>query len=317
MEKYVFKALNNLISLEEAQNININELQIENIVVLPYYVNNEAQSPCLLYGLQLLTNNSESINSSDSSNKIIGFMQEDKSLLNKRLNVNEIVESCDMLFKDVLNANCKNYEVVFRGLKYKKGTMFVVYHLSLKHIDLIMIKNNDFVLVSVAEILNEQSVGKFGVDDDVVSFFSNNLELCVLHSKDNKIYETPSVFYSYSPISRLEYEALFGSLATNVDMSPNSNSKYFLFGSYERTLQRAEELGEEEGMKYGVIRNIIFLNKNSTIVSKKDYDIWYDSWHNDYYDSASVLCAGDRVSEHIQLIVRHRDQFTTLSFNLV
>ena len=210
-----------------------------------------------------------------------------------------------------------SYAADFEGFKFKNGTLFAMYRLNMTHANLITMKNREFALVSISEILNEKMMGTCVVHETVVDFFSKNIELCVLHNESNSICETPCVLYSYSPISKIEYDAFFGAPPTRIN---NQTQNIFLFGDYESVRLHVQKLNDVQNIKYGLIRNAIFLKKSISIINQTDVNVWQKYCETGCYDSAIVVNMRESVIKNIkhscyQTIVNKRDQFSTLSFN--
>lgn len=309
---YIFKGLQKLNTIEKMQDEDLNKLQIENIVVLPFFVNTETLIPFLMYGLNKIP--------TDVGSKI-EFIYSNNSLTSNTKNVESIVDNSNNYFKSLLDKTYNKYEVIFKGLLCKGGILFLIYHLDISYINVLTQKNGGFILATITEILNEKSIENMKMHEDISGFFSNTMELCILHSEENKIYETPSIFYTISPISKVNYDAIFGPV--KIIIPEYSVIPYYYFSNYEDATDMIDIFANEKNIKYGIIRHAVFLNKHIVILDDADYK----KWNEDYYDSALILedaiinntsinGSDIYIDYNMLLAVKKSDQFTTLFYRV-
>jgi hypothetical protein len=311
---YIFKGLKQMRTVEEMQSTNMNEYQIESIVILPFFINTEATDPFLMYGFM-----KDRIGTQTG----VRFITSDPMLINDIQDVAAIVDKTNMIFKDLLEQSFNHYEVSFKGLICKGGILFVMYDLNVSYIQLLSQKKSGFVFALITEILNERAINDTRMHVDIGEFFSNTMSLCLLYDKtkeendgtsQSNMFTTPCVFYSCTPASKIEFDALFGMNKTV--MTEYSNIPYFYFGNYEDTVDIAKHLGRLQNVQYGVIKYAVFLNKHTVILDEQDHD----NWKEDYYDSAVILedeVVNDNNNRQMILAVKNRSQYSSVSYTIV
>jgi hypothetical protein len=304
---YLFKGLNNLNTIDEMQDQDFS--QIDNIVLLPFFVNEDGEYPFLMVGLSTFTNHEGSK---------IDFIYNNAPLTKANPNskknailVESIVDNTEEYLKTMLTNTYQNYDVKYKGLLCKGGILFVIHQLKLAQTDLLGQKQVGFILATITEILNEKCIENVKMHADISAFFSNTMELCLLHASDNAVYETPGVFYSYAPISTIEYDALFGQ--AKVVKEEYSQNLYYYFGNYEDTVDAIEVRSRNQNMRHCILKHAVFLKKHIVILDKYDYK----KWDEDYYDSVVVLedeIINDNENRQMILGVKGRKQFSTIAY---
>jgi hypothetical protein len=120
------------------------------------------------------------------------------------------------------------------------------------------------------------------------------------------------VFYSYSPASKVEYDALFGQ--SKRTMPEYSVIPYYYFGNFEDTKDISDKLMREQNMRYKMLRHVIFLHKHLVILDSNDYN----NWNEEYYDSAVILedeIVNDNDNRQMILAVKDRTHFVTIAYS--
>jgi hypothetical protein len=311
---YIFKGLKQMRTVEEMQSTDMNEYQIESIVILPFFINTEANVPFLMYGF---------LKDTIGTQTGVRFITSDPTLINDIQDVAAVVDKSNAIFKDLLEQTFKYYEVSFKGLICKGGILFVMYDLNVPYVQLLSQKKSGFILATITEILNERAINDTRMHVDIGEFFSNTMSLCLLYdvkkeendgASQSNMLATPCVFYSCTPAAKVEFDALFGMKKTV--MSEYSDVPYYYFGNYEDTVDIAKHLGRLQNVQYGVIKYVVFLNKHTVILDEQDCV----NWKEDYYDSAVILedeVVNDNNNRQMILAVKNRSQFTTVSYAMV
>lgn len=310
---YIFKGLKQMRTVEDMQSTDMNEYQIESIVILPFFINTEACDPFLMYGF---------LKDTIGTQTGVRFITSDPMLINDIQDVRTVVEKSDAIFKELLEQTFTHYNAAFKGLICKGGILFLLYELKVAYMQLLSHKKSGFVFATITEILNERAINSVRMHVDIGEFFSNTMSLCLLYdvtkeeegTNQSNMLTTPCVFYSCTPASKVEFDALFG--INKTVMPEYSKMPYFYFGNYEDTVNAAKHLGRVQNVQYGVIKYVVFLNKHTVILDEQDYH----NWKEDYYDSAIILedeVVNDNNNRQMILAVKHRSQFSTISYELV
>jgi hypothetical protein len=311
---YIFKGLKQMRTVEEMQSTDMNEYQIESIVILPFFINAEAEVPFLMYGFMKDTIGTQTG---------VRFITSDPTLINDIQDVAAVVDKSNVIFKDLLEKSFNYYEVSFKGLICKGGILFVMYDLNVSYIQLLSQKKSGLILATITEILNERAINDTRMHVDIGEFFSNTMSLCLLYDAKKEenggtsqlnLLATPCVFYSCTPGAKVEFDALFGMKKTV--LTEYSDVPYYYFGNYEDTVDIAKHLGRLQNVQYGLIKYAVFLNKHTVILDEQDYA----NWKEDYYDSAIILedeVVNDNNNRQMILAVKNRSQYTTVSYAMV
>jgi hypothetical protein len=235
---YSYNALSNAITTEKLCQYDVDGMQIEEYIVLPYWVVTESDvAPFITFIL-----------SKNARDKGVRFLKQEIVVTQK--NVDVIVENSRELLRKLFAPIFDKYSFTFKGVIVVERTLVVLHQLEINYYDVLLLKTSvsPIVVTTVSEILNDGHIHDYKIDESVRTFFTNNLELCVLQNERGHIYETPSVYYAVSNATTLEYDILF--------CPPNTyanGSKYRAYELYDEALAN--------DTKCGIIRVCVFLKR--------------------------------------------------------
>jgi len=239
--EYSYNALSNAITTEKLCQYDVDGMQIEEYMVLPYWVITQSEvAPFITFIL-----------SKNIHNKVCHFLKQE--IVVNQKNVDLIVENSRELLRKLFAPIFDKYSFTLKGVIVIGRTLVILHELKINYYDVLVLKpiGSSVVVATVSEILNDGHIHDCKIDDSVSTFFANNLELCVLQNERGGIYETPSVYYAVSNTTTLEYDALF--------CPPNRTNLY------HRTSSRAYKLYDEviaHNTKCRVIRVCLFLKRH-------------------------------------------------------
>jgi hypothetical protein len=275
--KYTFNALNNAKTIDQMREMDVGRMQIEEIVILPYLIITESlTAPILTYVLKKRQRDST-----------CGFVFEREMIVTNQ-NVDSIVENSRDVLRRIMMASTDNHSFCFKGLNVIGRKLFILFELNISYINVLSSSSSSsspIIFVTISEILNDMCVGEYSVPQEVHSIFLENLEMCVLQNEHGGIYETPSVYYTHSPLSVIEHDALFCPLKHNI----GDTMKVQCYENFGRTLEKARS----SNVKSGIIRVCVFMGIHRVELAEM---VVNESLFDDC-DSVSVL-SSQNISRH-------------------
>jgi len=239
--QYSYNALSNAITTEKLCQYDVDGMQIEEYMVLPYWVITQSEvAPFITFIL-----------SKNERDKVCHFLKQE--IVVNQKNVDLIVENSRELLRKLFAPIFDKYSFTLKGVIVIGRTLVILHELKINYYDVLVLKPSDssVAVATVSEILNDGHIHDCKIDDSVCTFFANNLELCVLQNERGGIYETPSVYYAVSNTTTLEYDALF--------CPPNRANLH------DRTNSRSYKLYDEviaHNTKCRVIRVCLFFKRH-------------------------------------------------------
>lgn len=274
-------------TIEEMRSKSIDRMQVEEIIILPYLIITESQiAPVLTYVLKK--------NAKDTTCQFVF----EKEIIVTDQNVDAIVENGRDVLRKIMNATTVDkYSYVFKGLKMIGRKMIILFELKISYINLLMSSSSTspIVFATVSELLNDMHVEAYTISEEVNTLFINNLEMCVLRDGRDAIYETPSVYYTRSPLNVIEHDALF--CPAKFRVGDKLNVQY---------LENYRNSFRAKDVKSGVIRVCVFMCKHRVELQ----DIALEESLFDGFDSVSIL-SEQGGSKHY---VKNQGQSISLSY---
>ena len=266
-QPYLYNALSNAKTTEQLCQYDVDGAQLEEYVVLPYWVVTESDvAPFLTFVL-----------SKHRHTKTCYFFKQEMVVTRK--NVDIIVENSRELLRKLFAPTFDKYSFIFKGVLVIERTLVILQQLDINYYDVLSTSSsamNQIAFSTVSEILNDGFIHDYKIDDSVRHMFSRNLELGVLQNVCGQIYETPSVYYTYSNRTALEYDALFCPPKTSLN-----GSRMRVFECFGESVINARA----HNTKCGVIRVCVFLKKHRV----EFREIVLNDHVFDHCDSVSVL----------------------------
>ena len=261
-------------TIEEMRERGVDRLQIEEIIILPYFIITESLvAPILTYVLKK--------NVKETSCEF-AFERE---IIVTNQNIDVIVESSRDVLRKIMDASIDKYSYIFKGLKTIGSKMIIMFELKISYVNVLMSSSSSspIVFATISELLNETHVESYKVAEEVTNLFMNNLEMCVLRDERDAIYETPSVYYTHSALSVIEHDALFcpAKFRVSEKLSVRSLEQYRNSMNHART----------NNVKSGVIRVCVFMCKHRVEIG----DIALEESLFEEFDTVSVLHPGSTI----------------------
>ena len=277
MVNFAFNGLQKLRPADDILTTNLNAYQVESIVMLPYIINEDLNTPFLMYGLQKQVKENQ---------HRLTFINGDATLLEHTNDPGTILAECNKDIQHILSRELNDYQMHCRGWVCKGGILFIVYEVNVKYISVLASSTGTIVFALVTELLNEKRVGAMEMNPDISEFFSNTMWLCTLHElKDGceQIAEVPCVFFSCVPKKMTGFTSLFG---INKKIIPElSKRAYYYVYNYEDVKNEWHNLTRINGIEHSIIRHVVFLKRHNIIMNNDDQACW----NEDFYDSAIIL----------------------------
>jgi len=255
--------------------MDVGRMQIEEIVILPYLIITESLvAPILTYVLK-----------KSRADRTCKFVFEREMVVTNQ-NVDNIVENSRDVLRKIMASSTDDHSFRFKGLNVIGRKMFILFELTVSYINILRSSSSSPIIFgTISEILNDECVGEYAVLPEVHSIFLDNLEMCVLQNKYGGIYETPSVYYTHSPLSVIEHDALFCPHKHDI----GNVMKVQCFENFERSFEKAQS----SNVKSGIIRVCVFMGKHrvelvETVLDESSFD---------NCDSVSVLTS-QNISRH-------------------
>lgn len=267
---FLYNALSNAKTTEQLCQYDVDGMQLEEYVVLPYWVVTESDvAPFITFIL-----------SKHAVNKTCRFFKQE--IVITRKNVDIIVENSRELLRKLIAPIFDKYSFTFKGVLVIERTLVILQQLEINYYDVLSAPSslmNQIAFSTVCEILNDGHIYDCTIDDSVRHMFINNLELGVLQNARGQIYETPSVYYTCSNATTLEYDALF--CPPKMGVMRMGGSKVRAFECFGESIVKVRA----HNTKCGLIRVCVFLKRHRV----EFRDIILNDNTFDHCDSVSVL----------------------------
>ena len=320
---YDYKALNNL-----DKNINglLKNTEILSINIFAFEVDNEAINPFLK--LFLYKNEyTETLNflSLDFNED---FIDTDVIQLHSKIylytflnlnNFNEFLETID--YKGCYVENKKLY--IFFDLTKCKLLLEDIY------------RDSKIWLCLLDEIMNENKVCNFNVENDVSDFLTNNLDFCFLYNKNGEKYNLPIAGYSPQEDRLLNFTYVFG-----VSKSNNSSifGPYYYFTTYDNAIGQIDllrdKIKENSNKKVGIVRFALFLehikfidnyqNNTKTENVEDNNSLWADKYDSIFLRNLSneeisneEISNEEVLNDRPIIVLKNYEQQSSLSYHYI
>jgi len=304
MVNFAFNGLQKLRPPDDILTTNLHAYQLESIVMLPYIINEDLNTPFLMYGLKKHTQQSATT---------LTFINGDPTLLEHMNDPGTILAECNKDIQYIFSRELKEYQMHCRGWICKGGILFIVYEVNVKHISMLSGSTGSIVFALVTELLNDKRVSNMEMTPEISEFFSNTMWLCTLHVMVDgceQIAEVPCVFYTCVPRKMSEFISLFG---INKKIVPeHSKRAYYYVYNYTDAKNEWHNLTRINGIEHTVIRHVIFLKRHVIIMNNDDHSCW----NEDFYDSAIILnnkIVNTNNNRQMVLAVKNISQLITIS----
>jgi hypothetical protein len=183
----------------------------------------------------------------------------------KNINTVNIVTITQIFLLSVLSLeNSKDYLdlLEFKGFYLFNSEIYIFYDLT-KSILKIKHTFDDICFGLISEIVNNQSICNYQINNETSNFFLNNTDFCFLKNKDDTIHELPVVGYVGKSGHMLYFTFIFG-----VSKSESSAlfGPYYYFTNYENAVKQIhyecnKNINLKEKTPFGVIRFALFMEK--------------------------------------------------------
>ena len=257
--------------------------ELTKIHICAYQVNTEGLYPFLQYFMTKTNEYSENPN-------IISFPQ---FSYNSLMTLREILEICnctlDIIFtcyhKNVVtdsatydpDTELQNDKYNYKGFVSQDNNMYIFFDCTeYKITSHPLHKTNDLWLVIIDEIVNQQKVCDYDIDDHVIDFFTENADFAILHDVNlpvpgvlyvpGRIYETPKSLYTYNYGNMSNFVLTFGQIKKKSKVYSDS---YYLFSNYDTVIDTINDIANNTSINIknniGIIRFAVFVgNVHST-----------------------------------------------------
>jgi len=297
--KYIYNGVNELNQNIDEYFLHLNENCKTPIVnICAYHVNNKHKYPFLEYFLFKPTK---------ENGELFKFPTFDYSS-----NANVITKSISIM-QILCLTYYKEAEYIYKGFTGDSDNLYLFFDCSSLNLDSYkMSRNNDLWLVTIDEIINQEKVCNFGIDNKVVDFFRNNINFLYLNDTDGNIIETPTVVYSDCSRKQLEFVSIFGVSTMNEEALMG---KYYYFTDYQNAIKNSGWLNESNGCG-GLIRCALFLGKMKVPLNQHGDDVDESNVTKDMllkYDENS----GEYKKIKMMMRVSDRDGFWTKDYDSI
>ena len=205
-------------------------------------------------------------------------------------------------------------------------------------------RKNRWFWAVVYELVNTKKVLNFPIQQDVIEFFVNNLNITQIYTEDNvTTYEIPIIAYHGSHYKKINFVAIFGVTRAS---SEASLGPFYYFGPYDNAVRysmftiskKPMIIGgksitvDEEGRhdKGGLVRFVIFLGKNkifnedegfikkSVITNVKEAFIdWNENYNSAFTGLYNKIIEGKPVTIYSKYVVKQYEQLIPLSYHYI
>lgn len=207
----------------------------------------------------------------------------------------------------------KDLQFCFKGYTNDNNNVYLFFDCSGLELDgFKMSRMNDLWMTTMDEIINQQKICNFPIEDKVLEFFYNHMELLFLKDTKGNTFENPTVLYAGTSRKQLEFKTTFG-ISTSGKEALMGN--YFYFTDYQNAVKHAGWLNEPAGCG-GLIRCAVFLGRMKVCMNNQNDDIDESKLTQD------MLLRFDENSEEyktVKLLMRvsDRDGFWTENYDSV
>ena len=234
----------------------------------------------------------------------------------------------------------------YKGYKEYKNQFYLFFEHSPKEEQLIenIKRKNRWFWAVVYELVNTKKVLNFPIQEDVIEFFLNNLNITQIYTEDNvTTYEIPIIAYHGSHYKKINFVAIFGVTRAS---SEASLGPFYYFGPYDNAVRysmftiskKPMIIGgksitvDEEGRhdKGGLVRFVIFLGKNkifneeegfikkSIITNVKEAFIdWNENYNSAFTGLYNKIIEGKPVTIYSKYVVKQYEQLIPLSYHYI
>jgi len=248
-KKYIY-------DIEKLTNTNLEDyLKVKNypkkINICPYQINNSGLKPFLQFFLKKMNNKIDFISYE-------GFYDY-YSIINKCYKILEV------LFLSYMKVSYYEY----KGFIEKDDELYIFFDCTNSKIGIHSLnKNNDIWLVLVDEIINSSKVCDYEMEEKLLDFFNNNINLLYLKDENNMNYEIPMIGYTCKYDEQINFVSIFGE-SRNYNIVDALLGSYFYFTSYENAIENIKR-EKENKKKNGIIRFALFMGNMKTPLNLKD-----------------------------------------------
>jgi len=196
----------------------------------------------------------------------------------------------------------KHTQFCFKGYTNDDNNVYLFFDCSGLELDgFKMSRMNDLWMVTIDEIINQQKVCNFPIENEVAEFFYNNMDLLFLKDARGNTYENPSVLYSGTSRKQLEFKTTFGISSSGKEALMGD---YYYFTDYQNAVKNAGWLNESMGCG-GLIRCAVFLGKMKVLLNSPDDSV------DESKITQEMLVNNDKNSEEykaVKLLMRISDR---------
>lgn len=196
----------------------------------------------------------------------------------------------------------KDTQFCFKGYTNDNNNVYLFFDCSGLQLDgFKMSRMNDLWMATIDEIINQQKICNFPIENEVLEFFYNNMDLLFLKDAKGHTYENPTVMYSGTSRKQLEFKTTFGISSSGKEALMGD---YYYFTDYHNAVKNAGWLNESMGCG-GLIRCAVFLGKMKVLLNNPDDSV------DDSKITQEMLVNNDENSEeykNIKLLMRISDR---------
>jgi hypothetical protein len=201
------------------------------------------------------------------------------------MNNEPIKEIFNRIKHNLLQINCDGNlldETMFKGYIIQDNEVYAIINITgidITSLHISMMSGVWFILPS--EIISVNSVCNIDIDPQVTYFFQKNIELSLLQSPDNTLYNVPDVCYSGDTIKKVEFKSIFG----QTEETRNNIKSYYFFDNFNNAVKEGGWL-KEGGNKYVEEKILNKMIKNGIIEKSNIYGKYLNGGINRY----AVFC---------------------------
>ena len=294
--KYIYGGIDSLHQNIDDYFFGINENgKTPRIHICAYHVNEQHKEPFLEYFL---------FKPSKEKGEVFKFpsFEYDSAMnvINKSMTIMQVL--CLTYYKDV--------EYRYKGFIGNDENVYLFFDCSILHLDSYkMSRHNDLWLVTVDELINQEKVCNFSIDNTIIDFFKRHVDLLYLSDINGNVIETPTVVYFGCSRKELDFVATFGASIMNEEALMG---KYYYFTDYQSAIKKCGWLNDNGG----IIRCALFLGKMKVPMNRPDDNV------DESLVTRDMLLKYDQNScefKNIQMMLRvsDRDGLWTEAYNSV
>jgi hypothetical protein len=164
----------------------------------------------------------------------------------------------------------KNADYDFKGYLFDDNNLYLFFDCSGLQLDgFKMSRNNDLWMVTVDEIINQNKICNFQIEESVTDFFINNNELLYLTDSHGCFFEIPTVLYAGCLRKEYEFKTNFGISTSGVG---SLMGNYYYFTDYQNAFKMSGWINENN-KGGGLLRCALFLGKMKVPINNPDDNI--------------------------------------------